>query len=583
MANKKATSGKPKSSVSILSLVKKASLRMHILAGFIFLILLIGSIAGISIYSLNQLEEENQQAIQMRMEQVLISNGLQDIIFDQMNNFKGYFLFDDPQLKQRYEAATKAFESQYYELLKNHKSEEEAHLLQRIKYNQDKFSGYATNAIMNWERGNVEDAMTRLKAEVEPAGISVVEAIDEYVGYTVAQNDNEALIIAQKRDELRGSVIISVLVALVLGLAIGIFIAVNVTRPIKRLAKAAKQVAAGDLTDEVKVRAVGEIHDLVDAFNIMLTNLKQLVEEIDSSTKDMSLAANSLSEGAEQTVKGTEEVSATSQQLTFGADEQVKQVDQVMAVVEEIAEAMQQMASSAVQVAANGKQTYGYVGQGQTKVEQMVVQMKAITSVVGQSAAKVRAMEERSQEIGKILGVITGIAEQTNLLALNAAIEAARAGDQGRGFAVVADEVRKLAEQSAQAANQISSLITEVQRETGEAVNAMLQGYQEVETGSKMATETGQVFSEIASSIKEFNIQVQEMATSSEQVAAGGNTIVKSVSDISKVAKQVSDGAEGMASIAEEQTSAMEEVTASANQLAHLANKLKELTAKFKV
>ena len=90
-----------------------------------------------------------------------------------------------------------------------------------------------------------------------------------------------------------------------------------------------------------------------------------------------------------------------------------------------------------------------------------VDQMNTIADTVISSSSVVAKLGERSKEIGNIVEVISNISGQTNLLALNAAIEAARAGEQGRGFTVVAEEVRKLAEQSENAAQEITALITD--------------------------------------------------------------------------------------------------------------------------
>lgn len=72
-------------------------------------------------------------------------------------------------------------------------------------------------------------------------------------------------------------------------------------------------------------------------------------------------------------------------------------------------------------------------------------------------------LSAQSQEITKMVEMITEIAGRTTLLALNAAIEAARAGASGRGFAVVANEVKGLAQSTADVTSQIQILTDEIE------------------------------------------------------------------------------------------------------------------------
>lgn len=220
---------------------------------------------------------------------------------------------------------------------------------------------------------------------------------------------------------------------------------------------------------------------------------------------------------------------------------------------------------------------------GEKAIESAISQMSSIEKTVMDSASVVIKLGDRSKEIGQIVSAISAIAGQTNLLALNAAIEAARAGEQGRGFAVVAEEVRKLAEQSQEASQQITNLITEIQVDTDKAVLAMEAGTREVKIGTEVVTTASSSFMEIISSIDQVSTQINTVSSAVRQMAGGSQEIVSVIKKIEDVTKNTADQAQMVSAASQEQSAAMEEIAASSQTLAKLAQNLQGEIAKFTI
>ena len=153
------------------------------------------------------------------------------------------------------------------------------------------------------------------------------------------------------------------------------------------------------------------------------------------------------------------------------------------------------------QVSVSSRQMKRHAEAGRQAVTAVMDSMEEINRSVEGATDVIHTLEQRSQDISRIISVITEIARQTNLLALNAAIEAARAGEHGKGFAVVAGEVRKLSEGTNEATQQIVSMISDIQKDTKAVVAKMLVGAQTTAHGMKTAKESGEMFQRIEENI----------------------------------------------------------------------------------
>jgi methyl-accepting chemotaxis protein len=179
-----------------------------------------------------------------------------------------------------------------------------------------------------------------------------------------------------------------------------------------------------------------------------------------------------------------------------------------------------------------------------------------------------------SREIGKVIEVINDIADQTNLLALNATIEAASAGEAGKGFAVVANEVKELAKQTAQATEQISSQIEEMQTSTGSAVTA-------IEEVTKIIEEINAISHTIVSAVEEQSATVNEIARSVGGASQAAGDIAKNVGESAKGLMEVSSTIQDVNKAAAETAGGVGNIKSSAQELSQLAIGLQAIVKQF--
>lgn len=374
--------------------------------------------------------------------------------------------------------------------------------------------------------------------------------------------------------------IISILLALAVGLMIGRLI----SGPLSKVVNNVNEIAGGNLSiEDIQLNAKDDIGILAKSVNHMAVNLKDLIRQVATSAEQVASSSEELTASAEQQAQAANQVAAAISSVAAGTEKQSNAIGETSTAVEQISAAIQQVAASSSEVTEQVNKTSLETKEGQKAVNKAIDQMDKIGNVTKGVQEAVDQLALGSKKIGEITNVISGIAAQTNLLALNAAIEAARAGEQGRGFAVVAEEVRKLAEQSSQAANQITALINDNQVNIDNAVRSMQTETQDVKIGIEVVSTAGEVFVQIANAINQVVSQIQEVSATVEEMAGGSQQIVSSIKQIENIGKENLSQSQTISAATEEQTASVEQIASASQSLAQMAQNLQSKVSKFRV
>jgi methyl-accepting chemotaxis protein len=315
------------------------------------------------------------------------------------------------------------------------------------------------------------------------------------------------------------SILLPVVVALSIALSLLVTMLVRraLLTEIGEINSAALGLAQGNLTVRERTYGNDEIADTSRALDSSIRNLNATLSTILASAQSIDHASREMAEGQAG--------------LSARAVEQASSIGQTASSMQALAANADRTADS-VRLAKQLALCAGdFAVRGGSVVQRLVVTMASIRGT--------------SSKVFEIVSVMDGIAVQSKVLARDAAAEAERAGRHGRGFATVASDAGTLARRSADAAQEIKTLI---------AASAA-----EIERGRRAAGEAGDSMAGIVGSVQQFSQIVGLISQASAQQMQGLSAVNQAILHVDKMSQQhsalVTEAAAAAAGLQDQATS----------------------------
>lgn len=344
--------------------------------------------------------------------------------------------------------------------------------------------------------------------------------------------------------------------------------------PVRKLQAALRQIADGDLRQQINSPYNDELGQLSHHFDHMVGRVRDMLRQTMSAAGALADYSQSFRQHSAVTAHTNQTIVRTIQEISLGADQQAVQSEQNTYLLMELAGGVQDITEYTNVMLATSESADRNRQLGANTITALRRTSEHSRESIGKVYSALEKLVEQSTDISRITNSITEISKQTNILSLNAAIEAARAGAAGKGFAVIADEVRHLSVQTNESSVHISRIIEELQAGMADFQTYMLETRGSLEQQDDQVAETLASFAAIDESITGISAQIGQIHHKVEHTRTIHSRLSESVHAVAAVAEQTAAGVQEVNASSFRQDQAIRDIARQAEEIHDISQRL---------
>jgi len=372
-------------------------------------------------------------------------------------------------------------------------------------------------------------------------------------------------------------------VIVLMSMILTVMLSLNISKPILAMIQVADEIsdfnfnAINEYRSETRKDEIGKLQR---ALKKIASNLTQMIQSLDESSKETHAASLVLSDSIHQSAEATDILTESIHSISMGSVKQTENANACFEATEALSDILSENHIALLDMSKSTEIVIEHIEEGRMIMDDLSKINESSKRTNTEVRQSVEYSINHSELIENTSQMISDIAKKTNLLALNASIEAARAGEFGRGFSVVAEEIKALSGQSKESAEKINQIINELKSRNLLIVDSVGKLIQISEDQMQKINETQAKYGEISCSIQDVKQHISEIKTSSQVIDHKRQIL----NDLVQISSEISLENEASTSVAtqsiEAQTQIMRTLSQSSMELQSQSDQLMQLINK---